>query len=152
MLGGCDVKPISCGAPRVCVRRPWAGVLQYLQTSQNNYCLKDRVNINWKTTQDVIPVHVITTDGGLSCSITVIPSAISESPPRPSMFDEYIQYLPYWERLLFSKLDMSVDCNSLVQQFTNGALNRSFQMSLVSDGSSKDKSMTFAWSIQDDNN
>eukprot|EP00957_Ditylum_brightwellii_P001432 111938-Ditylum_brightwellii.AAC.1 len=120
MPGSCGVKPISCGAPR---------------TSQNNYCFKDRVKIDWEITQDATPVYDITTDGRLRYSIMVTPSATSESPPRPFMFDEYIQHLPYWERLLFSKLDIKIDCNSLVQQFTNGAPNRSFQMSLVFDGS-----------------
>eukprot|EP00957_Ditylum_brightwellii_P185420 14118677-Ditylum_brightwellii.AAC.1 len=45
-----------------------------------------------------------------------------------------------------------MDCNSLIQYFTEGAQNRSFQITLVSDGSGKDKFMTFAWSIQDDSN
>eukprot|EP00957_Ditylum_brightwellii_P125848 9593486-Ditylum_brightwellii.AAC.1 len=99
---GLFIKPISCGAPRGCSRQPWAGVRQFLWTLQNNYCLKDGIENDWAITQDTIPVHASTTNGRLNYSITAIPSVTSESTPRPSTFDEYIQHLPYWERSLFS--------------------------------------------------
>eukprot|EP00957_Ditylum_brightwellii_P083710 6362708-Ditylum_brightwellii.AAC.1 len=47
---------------------------------------------------------------------------------------------------------MKLDCDSLVQQFQESAIERSFQMCLVSDGAGKELSMSFGWSIQDDNN
>eukprot|EP00957_Ditylum_brightwellii_P051082 3872742-Ditylum_brightwellii.AAC.1 len=125
MPDGCGVKPISCGAPKGCSRRPWAvrcdsGVHQFLRTLQNDHCFKDSVKIDWEITQNAMPVQASTTNGGSSYSITAIPLNFSESTPRPSAFDEYIQQLPYWERLLFSDLDMKIDCDSLVQQFTDG--------------------------------
>eukprot|EP00957_Ditylum_brightwellii_P092515 7045458-Ditylum_brightwellii.AAC.1 len=102
MPGSCGIKPINCGAPRGCSRQPWPGVRQFLRTPQNNYCFKDGIKIDWEITKDAIPVHASKTNGGLSYSNTSISSAASESTLRSSTFDEYIQHLPYWERLLFS--------------------------------------------------
>eukprot|EP00957_Ditylum_brightwellii_P014045 1059122-Ditylum_brightwellii.AAC.1 len=47
---------------------------------------------------------------------------------------------------------MKLDCDSLIHQFQDSATERSFQMCLVSDGAGKEQSITFGWSIQDDNN
>eukprot|EP00957_Ditylum_brightwellii_P102212 7791952-Ditylum_brightwellii.AAC.1 len=65
---------------------------------------------------------------------------------------EYLCNLPYWERTFFEELEMRLDCDSFVQWFQKGAIERSFQMCLVSDGAGKEQSMAFGWSIQDDNN
>ena len=88
-----------------------------------------------------------------------LPAPITSPTPHiPETFQEYVDALPLWEQDLFSQLEMSFGCYTildLIDQYPvanpSGSPDQ-FQRQLssllaVSDGSSMDGTMTFGWTM-----
>jgi hypothetical protein len=132
--------------------------LQYEHQS-NQIFIKSR-SLEWTPHSHSLPIHATMLLGKDMWQVEHRLPVTIMSPPLhiPETFEEYVDALPLWEQDLFSQLEMSFGCYTildLIDQYPvanpSGSPDQ-FQRQLssllaVSNGSSMDGSMTFGWTM-----